>query len=733
MEFNTKNNEIRRNSFTDIPQQFPTFYREEGPILIDFMRTYYEWADSLEHEFRDVYNIRSIDATYERFLIYFKNKYLANIPFNSSTNIRFVVKHIQDLYRRKGSEESLHLLFRLFFNEEIEVFYPTSNILRISDSIYSFNEFLEMVPVSSFTGYPVTKGDKLIGDVSHATAFADRVVFYNSNGIIIPIIFLSNTLGKFVKSDSLSIQNTRNETPLLTNPIIQGSINQVEVITNSQRIPGNKVGDILSIVSDGNGTGGLAIVTAITETSTGTIDFSIENSGFGYDLNPVIKISNQVVVLGMNQPSDFSIGDIINGNGGEGEVIEFDKDQNILFLKTSTAFDSSTSNLTNTSKNFDFTAVNISLENSAANFEVSRITDEETVIIITDIIGDFLTVPLDSSNYGMSGAGEENLNTTLRDAFISREFTIGSIDSINILDEGLDYVNDVRTTITQSEIAKFQKRNIGITFDNIDFVLQQGDIITQSLEIEDFTYQANTIPYEVRAEFVKRNNETFFFEQKSFFGFDNDFPVRIRNNEYNIVTLIEDQDSRPMGTNGIVKGTARFQRGQVEQASVTSTGFFYEDGEQVYLKDSNDTIVATARIQVRGTGFTEGQWTTTTSFLNESSKVIHDNFYYQEYSYDVSTIVNPNLYNQLTRDLIQVGGTKQFNSPLINTVNNIKVSDAVVFEIFDLTFPEYINEDDIPDDVELMVEDETNDIYIGVVANINQEATDAIQTQIENS
>jgi hypothetical protein len=44
-----------------------------------------------------------------------------------------LAKHIYDIYRAKGTEEALKTLFRAFYDIEVDVTYPSKNILKASD------------------------------------------------------------------------------------------------------------------------------------------------------------------------------------------------------------------------------------------------------------------------------------------------------------------------------------------------------------------------------------------------------------------------------------------------------------------------------------------------------------------------------------------------------------------------------------------------------------------------
>ena len=195
--------DIRDNTYSDIISQFPDHYKENSQFLIEFIEAYYEYNE-LKMD-RDIPRLRDIDTTITAFLIFYKRKYLADLPFSGDVDIRFVLKHIQDLYTRKGSEQSLQLLFKIFFNEDIEIKFPGRNVLRSSDSLWRFNTFLEMKAVYSEIGYPIQRGNTIRGDLSQASAFVDDIIFITLSGALTPIVYLSNLKGEFRQADALEV------------------------------------------------------------------------------------------------------------------------------------------------------------------------------------------------------------------------------------------------------------------------------------------------------------------------------------------------------------------------------------------------------------------------------------------------------------------------------------------------------------------------------------------------
>ena len=318
--------DIRDAVYSGISQQFPAIYQEDGDFLVSFVQSYYEYLDGKND--RNLPKLRDIDTTLSTFLIYYKKKFLADLPIDTKLDVRYIIKHIQDVYRRKGTQESLELLFRMFFDEDIEVFYPSTSILRPSDSIWGGDAYLEMRPVFTVDEYPVEKGMRIRGDSSLATAFVDEVIFVNFSGALIPIVYLSNIAGTFNSDDGIMIVTTDADGSESVNNVgrlISGSIDSINVTTSgATRLPDQEIGDNVKIVSRSTGSGveGEGRVTAISDTTTGVIDFTIIDGGFGYvdpstttlTVKNDIGVSNQVMVLS-GEAKDIQRNDIVMARG----------------------------------------------------------------------------------------------------------------------------------------------------------------------------------------------------------------------------------------------------------------------------------------------------------------------------------------------------------------------------------------------------------------------------------
>ena len=73
-------NEINKSISTFVESQFPSHYREEGDLLVAFVKAYYEYLEESGHTInRDMFEIKDIDTTYDLFVSEFRKKYLDSI------------------------------------------------------------------------------------------------------------------------------------------------------------------------------------------------------------------------------------------------------------------------------------------------------------------------------------------------------------------------------------------------------------------------------------------------------------------------------------------------------------------------------------------------------------------------------------------------------------------------------------------------------------------------------
>lgn len=131
-EMNRRNLDLRKERIAEI---LPSYFAQEYPNLVSFLKTYYEALDQtgelidvLEYQLFGLRDVNEIDLKYMDRLYY----EIANgASKDYFTDPRFAAKIFPYIIQNKGNAFSTQLFFRLFFNEEPEVSYPKENLFLV--------------------------------------------------------------------------------------------------------------------------------------------------------------------------------------------------------------------------------------------------------------------------------------------------------------------------------------------------------------------------------------------------------------------------------------------------------------------------------------------------------------------------------------------------------------------------------------------------------------------------
>ena len=290
-----------------VKNQFPSFYEEQGPSFVEFVKQYYKYLEQTGNPLfysRNLLEYRDVDKTIDSFIVHFKEKYLKYFPYELAVeDARFLVKHIMDFYRSKGSERSYEIFFRSIYNATPTLYYPKQDLFKLSDGSWYKPVYLEVKKNSRDLGIYV--GKTIVGSSSQATAFVEAITTKRSQGRHISVVYLSGVQGNFVAGEVMTIQSD----PIIEgSPLILGSLTSVDVITGGENF---SVGDELRIVS-GRGSGGILRVSQIS-TETGIVKFILVESGFGFTNTAAVLVSQKTMdVLQTAPASNFKIFDTIS-------------------------------------------------------------------------------------------------------------------------------------------------------------------------------------------------------------------------------------------------------------------------------------------------------------------------------------------------------------------------------------------------------------------------------------
>jgi hypothetical protein len=124
----------------NIREQFPSANRSgDDDLLILFIEEYYRYLQEtgnpgdLQAIMRDINNV---DTIVGEFFEQLRLEYLPCIPSSLKTDRATLIKQIRDLYRAKGTEKSIETLFRILFDQEIEIVTDLAVTSQVNIRVY---------------------------------------------------------------------------------------------------------------------------------------------------------------------------------------------------------------------------------------------------------------------------------------------------------------------------------------------------------------------------------------------------------------------------------------------------------------------------------------------------------------------------------------------------------------------------------------------------------------------
>ena len=688
-----------------IENQFPSFYRDEGRNFVLFMKAYYEWLESSQNPIyhsRNLLNYSDIDNTLESFLEYFQKKYIYGVPSNVIINKRFLVKHILDVYRSKSSIQGYKLLFRMLYNEDLEVYLPGRDILRASDGTWIEPKYLEVTYSNNLSNL-IEK--EIQGVLSSTTAVVENYITESYNSNILNTLFISNVSpkkGSFLPGEKIVLKTQISNTQaILQAPTVIGSLNTLEIINGGQ---GFSVGNIIKI--------------AKRQVSNTSNVISFGENGF-------LRVSNTARAFG-------SIYFDIN-NGGSG----FTVNSSVFIYKG----DGDTTG-------------------NGASFDIGSVSDVNIITYNTDLILNYANLAIDSSSYGLPGNTSANQSTALEDCLSYDTNSFGKISSLTNIETGNSYTNSVttfvRTVLTSNGIEgsvsyDTTSNTITGTTTIFDSIFANNDVIG----LQANTSNNDTIEYQVIKEVTNstqiilysppNNNSTasaiytaaptilpanfapyeniMVTEDGSIVG-ENENILGLVSSGNDVISSVEVLDSGKgyvegelvyaylqgglntptiltSGTNyvngelivfsggGTTSSANGFittnANGSITSLSLTDQGSGYTEIPNIRIKSANGsgaTFTTTinefntastviGRVRKNGIGVGRGYWSTTRGHIN-SDKYIQDSYYYQDYSYELEIAKSFDKYKDIIYQSFHIAGSELFGKYLkINVANSL--------------------------------------------------------------
>ncbi|MDC3266475.1 hypothetical protein OAU13_00965 [bacterium] len=641
-----------------IADQFPSIYKEEGPLFIAFLKAYFEWLESQNqviYDSRRLLEYRDIDKTVDVFINEFKKKYMFPIPEDISGDKRLLQKHIKEVYGSKGTERGLKLLFQLLFGDTISVYKPGDDVFRLSDGEWNRDIYLEVSykPLNS-----LFVGEFVRGRISGATAYVESFQTKFVNNKNVNIFYLTDVKGNFRYDEVVLIDESKLPTGTLpavsavNSPKIIGSLSEVVVEDRSSPF-GYSIGEQLEV--QGSGKRGKVVVTSLRELD-GTVTFNLVDGGSGYTVNNTVftlygPVTGVVVEDGGSGYSNSDYLIFSNGTANGTANIITNNSGAILNLNPNTGAPGISVThggngfLTANSANLLQYSVVINVANSTgglsagaganlvatiagggtdAGLRIGELVDKKNIftsVVKINTIGSNTTYLGTANNvdnmligtlsyptgngYGLQANVQAGFDTVLRDALGFQNYEVGTISKIITTNPGQDYTTNLTVTIV--------------------------DTVISTLGALDTTHPAGR---------------------------------GAQGNGY-------------LGNNAVVNAVAGFGTTALGSVKVIDSGLGYQQREEVTLVSlSNTSLITSGTAILSKQGQGEGYFSSTKGFLSSEMR-IHDSYYYQDYSYEVRSSIVFAKYSDLLRKLWHPAGVEKFGRVLVSSEIPVSTPDVV--------------------------------------------------------
>lgn len=169
----------------------PEFVRADHPTFVTFLEKYYEFAANnslietsdgsgtyyygFDSGAKILQDLSDVDRTdFDNFVESFRKQYAYSFPDNvySEVNRATLYKNLVQFYQSVGTEDSFRALFRLLYNEEIEIYYPGRDVLVASGGNYAQGSRLKVYHTDNIN---LIENKKIVGASSGAYATVESV------------------------------------------------------------------------------------------------------------------------------------------------------------------------------------------------------------------------------------------------------------------------------------------------------------------------------------------------------------------------------------------------------------------------------------------------------------------------------------------------------------------------------------------------------------------------------
>jgi hypothetical protein len=268
-----------------IENHIPLFIRLQYPNFVEFIKLYYADQEQVGSSYEFIANLldySNIDLTSIQLLDSFSKQYIKTLPKNilPEINKRTLIKYAREFYQSVGSESSIRFLFRILFNEHVDLYYPSVDIIRTSYGKWQVEKIIKITNTRRNNDIISIEGTEIVGQTSGARGLVEKVNVYTAtNGADVAEISLTdfdsiNPISNFIPKET--VVATSLDGDMTFSEIVYYIISDIN-ITNGGMY--NREGDLIKVIS----TVGSDAAVRVDSVEDGSIDsIEIINPGDGY-------------------------------------------------------------------------------------------------------------------------------------------------------------------------------------------------------------------------------------------------------------------------------------------------------------------------------------------------------------------------------------------------------------------------------------------------------------------
>ena len=433
-----------------INRQVPEFVRDEYPTFIRFLEAYYEFLENKQTGKNNDLNVKSKDLRYLSDVDYsigqfedsFFNTFADLLPKDVQVDKAFLIKQLLPFYLAKGNEQSFKLLFRLLFDEEVEIVQPKSNILRASDGKWVVEKAFRITQ-GVYSSYTANGNTSSTATESGNTIFKMAQVA-SSSEIGVYVNDVLQTSGYNVRRESKKVVFT---TAPSANSEIKILYNDFDyVLLENRKLTGTTSGATAIVERVGQktlSTGSAFELYVNDKTLVGDFDNG-ENATLNIigDNDELINIeveglSTLAVINVIDGGASYNIGDpvLISGGGATTSAEAIVSDVFSGFINKVLIAAGGAGFKIGSNVNLIGATANASLVLAIDGVDISGANSANSFVVDTSRIANYTSVTINAADYGFPNTAiSENVNSRIIDALaFSNVTSIGPITNVAVL------------------------------------------------------------------------------------------------------------------------------------------------------------------------------------------------------------------------------------------------------------------------------------------------------------